>query len=70
MEIAKDQRQVRPVRVLGGGGSYFDVELSDEVWNRFIKRETRWLSFIAKDELDAYKQASAWLERWNINDQS
>ena len=62
--------KVRPVRVLGRHEAYFDVELSDEVWNRFLKRETRWLSFIAKDELDAYREAVAWLERWNINDES
>lgn len=66
--LRDNKKKVRPVRVLNKHEAYFDVELSDEVWNKLTKRETRWLSFIAKDELDAYREAVAWLKRWDINE--
>ena len=68
--LRDNKKKVRPVRVLGRRSGRYGVELSDEVWDKFSKTETKWLSVSAIDELDAWKKAVEWLERGDINDES
>ena len=62
--------EVQVVRVVALGGyfgsslgQWYECILSDEVWNSVAKMETRALRFFAKDEIEAYQEATKWLNR-------
>jgi hypothetical protein len=42
---------------------WYYVELSGDVWNSFLRKETNWLEFFARDELDAYVRATRYINK-------
>jgi hypothetical protein len=42
----------------------FNVELSGDVWNGFVRKETNWLRIFARDEMEAYVKATRWIDKF------